>query len=350
MNPSPIDHPTLRRALLAWYDANARDLPWRGVRDPYAIWVSEVMSQQTRIETVRAYYERWMVAFPSVAALADAAEDDVMAQWAGLGYYRRARGLHEAARQIVERHGGAVPETSEALRELPGVGDYTSAAVASIAFGEAVPAIDGNVTRVASRLRVIGGEPHRAAFRRAVREVAETLVDPARPGDSNQAMMELGATVCTPRNPDCERCPIAQGCRARLAGVIEQYPPPARRPAPRPESRSAVVMWDGDEVLIRRRDGSGLLAGTWEFPTVDEDADVSAVASRYLDVAHLRRVSEVEHVFSHIRMTYRVHVASGRRLASNGEESAKWIGATRLDDVALSVAMRKVFAVARDDG
>ena len=230
--------PAFRRALLDHFDGTRRALPWRSERTPYRVMVSEFMLQQTRVEAVIPYYERWLRRFPGWEALADAGEDEVLRAWTGLGYYRRARNLHRAARIVRERYGGELPEDSEALKRLPGVGEYTAGAVASIAFGRAVPAVDGNVKRVLCRLFDL--EAPTAA---RLREKAAALVDPGRPGDFNEALMELGATVCTPRSPGCGGCPVRGWCRARAAGTVAERP--ARRPrgkVPRVEHVAVVVV------------------------------------------------------------------------------------------------------------
>jgi A/G-specific adenine glycosylase len=276
MKATPVERSTLdddtrrelRNALLAHYDRHARELPWRRDANPYRVLVSEIMLQQTRVETVKGYYDAWLDRFPTVEALAGASEDDVLKAWEGLGYYRRARNLLRAARQVREEWGGDVPSAYDDLRTLPGVGEYTAGAVASIAFGEAVPAVDGNVKRVLSRL-----------FDRArptvkwLREVAADLVDPGRPGDWNQALMELGATVCTPRSPRCSVCPLGRHCAARAHGT--QPARPERGPArsvPSVEIALAVPHLDGRVLLVRRPDG-GLLGGMWAFPERELDPE-----------------------------------------------------------------------------
>ncbi|MBC7172514.1 MAG: A/G-specific adenine glycosylase, partial [Polyangiaceae bacterium] len=210
---------SIRSALLEWFDRAQRDLPWRRTLDPYAIWVSEVMLQQTRVETVIPYYERFLTRFPTPAALAEAEEDAVLAAWSGLGYYRRARMLHAGAREVVATYGGAVPEAREARLALPGVGRYTAGAIGSIAFGKPEPIVDGNVARVLSRVRFIETPPGRADTERRLWDEAERLVYGERPGALNQALMELGATVCTPSSPRCTECPIARACAARSKGA-----------------------------------------------------------------------------------------------------------------------------------
>ena len=253
--------------LLAWFDAHKRELPWRGVGDPYAVWISEVMLQQTRAGTVVPYYRRWMRRFPDVDALADADLEEVLRVWRGLGYYARARNAHRCARRVRDEWGGVFPRSAAELGTLPGIGPYTAAAVASIAFGEAVPAVDGNVRRVVARLFDLP-DPSPAK----ARDLAGSLMDTARPGDFNEAMMELGATVCTPRSPSCGACPVAAGCRALAAGTV------AERPARRTRRAGPTRTWDvrvavspRGRTLVVRRPPDGLLGGMWEFPAVEVD-------------------------------------------------------------------------------
>jgi A/G-specific adenine glycosylase len=240
------------RRLLAWYRRNRRDLPWRRTKDPYAIWVSEIMLQQTRVVAAIPYYERFLARFPDVHALARARIDDVLALWSGLGYYRRARHLHEAAR-IVAREG--FPRAEAGWRELPGIGPYAAAAISSIAFGETAAAVDGNVVRVLSRLHATTGP---------VRELAQAWLPRSAPGDFNQAVMELGATVCTPRAPLCPRCPLSSSCKGRADPL--RYPEPKRRPAITEERLSVALVVRGGKVQLRRRPEGGLLGGMWELP------------------------------------------------------------------------------------
>jgi A/G-specific adenine glycosylase len=265
--------PQIRRLLLSAYDAGKRDLPWRGETDPYRIWVSEVMLQQTRVETVIPYYGKWLKRFPDLEALAAAEEDDVLRVWQGLGYYSRARRLHQGARVVRERFDGVLPEQSEDLRTLPGVGEYTAGAVASIAFGEVVPAVDGNVRRVLARLFDL-----RDPKPSLLRSLAQRLVDPERPGEFNQALMELGALTCTPRAPRCEECPLALECLALERGTVAERPPARARKAV-PEVAMVVLVavagepGEGPWFLLRKRSEEGLLAGMWEFPGLELPSD-----------------------------------------------------------------------------
>ena len=324
-----------RGALLDWYRKSRRDLPWRRTRDPYAIWISEAMLQQTRVETVIPYYERFLARFPSVAALATADADDVMSAWAGLGYYSRARNLQAAARAIVERHAGALPADAEALRALPGIGRYTAGAVASIAFDRPEPVVDGNVARVLARLLEIRDDvKSRAVQERLWRAAADLARGPA-PGDLNQALMELGARICTPRRPRCGECPLARPCRARRSGDPEALPRrAARRDVPRVDAVAVLVVRRGRALFVRRPP-AGLLGGLWELPGAElapgEEPTAGlrrAVRERVgLRVTGARPVGAVEHAFSHRRLrlhVFRCQTARGRvRLA--GFDAHRWL-------------------------
>ncbi|HTZ88732.1 MAG TPA: A/G-specific adenine glycosylase [Alloacidobacterium sp.] len=271
LNFTTVQQRHFRRLLLAWFDAHARDLPWRRTADPYAIWVSEVMLQQTRVNAVLDHYARFMARFPTIQALAAAKEPDVLAIWSGLGYYRRARMLHQAAKVVANQLAGALPETAEALRKLPGIGAYTSAAIASIAFGAPVTAVDGNVERVVLRLSGMEAAAN-GSLNRTVHETAWTLLDPGRPGDFNQAMMELGATTCLPKNPLCLECPVLTLCRTR-----GEHPTMKR-----PKMRSKPVYFallerkkrkNCTEILLEQRpQDASLMAGMWELPHLEATA------------------------------------------------------------------------------
>jgi len=247
---SDRDDAARRAALLRWYRVHHRDLPWRRTRDPYAIWVSEIMLQQTRVETVIPFFERFLARFPTVGALARARETAVLTAWSGLGYYRRARNLHRGARLVVREHAGAVPQSLDGLRALPGIGAYTAAAIASIAFGVPAAAVDGNVVRVIARWDGRKGRRDDPALRRAVTARAEALAPGPRPGDWTQALMELGATVCLARDPLCERCPVERWCRARRSGRPDRYPEAAGLQTPRKEHRVMLLVRRGRRVLL----------------------------------------------------------------------------------------------------
>jgi A/G-specific adenine glycosylase len=367
---SPEDVASFRLVLLDFYDAHGRALPWRSSRDPYAILVSEMMAQQTRVETVIPYYRRWLDRFPTVEALALAPEDDVLKAWEGLGYYSRARNLHRAAKVVREEHDGRLPDTVSALRDLPGIGPYTAGAVASIAFSRAEPAVDGNVRRVYARLfDQASPSPHE------VTRWATEVVDPGRPGDFNQALMELGATVCVPRRPSCHACPVAIRCRALAEGTVELRPRPKKRAAVRRELRQVVVLLRGGEVpevLMTRRPGEGLLAGLWEFPSrliepLGDPGDWIGEMTRELDLrAHVEPpLPEVSHLFTHLHVTYRpalvlVNPADDRAIearddrrrgpASGARDQGieRWVPLDDLGGLAVPTAQRRIAELARD--
>jgi A/G-specific adenine glycosylase len=302
------------RQLLAWYDANARDLPWRENRDPYRVWLSEIMLQQTRVAAMLEHYRRFLKKFPSLQKLAAARESSVLAVWSGLGYYRRARMLHAAARVVVKEHGGAFPNTSAGLRALPGIGRYTAAAMASIAFQEPVAVVDGNVERLVSRLAGahLSGEP--------AWKSAEMLLDPSRPGDFNQAMMELGATVCLPRQPRCLLCPVANLCRTR--GEL-----PAARPVPKQRKRTIcfALARQGERVLLAQRSKQeSLMPGFWELPQISMRK--GQVAS--FSVRHSITVTD-----------YTVQVVEVGR---PGRLQGTWVPISRLSSLPLTGLARKI--------
>lgn len=356
MTPPPNRVRSLRRRLLDFFDRERRDLPWRRETDPYRVWVSEVMLQQTRVETVVPYYERWLACFPTVEALAAADRDQVLAEWAGLGYYSRARNLHDAARVVRDRLGGEVPDTAEGLKALPGVGPYVSGAVASIAFGRAEPAVDGNARRVLARLFDLG-----APGDRELRELAARLVPPTRPGDFNQALMELGATVCAPRSPACGACPVDDLCLARARGTALERPGPRRRSAvPAFEIGTAVVVSPAGRALVARRPEDGLLGGMWEFPGLPAAAGeppvrAAARAARTLlgrVLRPARLLDHVDHLFSHRRHAYHAVLFRTRREtapAGTGQwTAAEWTAPDDLSARGLPAAQRRIAAALED--
>ena len=326
---------TLRGQLLGWYRRHRRDLPWRRTRDPWAIWVSEAMLQQTRVETVVPYYERFLHRFPDVESLATADLEDVLGLWAGLGYYSRARNLHGAARQVMERFRGRIPGTAEALRTLPGVGRYTAGALASIAFDRPEPVVDGNVARVLARLHGIREDLARPAVQARLWQEAGRLARGRHPGDLNQALMELGARVCTPRQPDCAACPVASACRARREGALDAIPRPRRRPTPRRVRAVAALVTRGGRVLAVRRAASGLFGGLWELPGSEIGMrERPAVALRPalaratgLALEDVESLGVVTHLLTHRSIethVFRARAASGRlRLA--GYAAHRWV-------------------------
>ncbi|MCB9595535.1 MAG: A/G-specific adenine glycosylase [Sandaracinaceae bacterium] len=328
-----------RAALVAWYDAEKRSLPWRETRDPYAIWVSEIMLQQTRVDTVIPYFERFLERFPSPRALAEASEDEVLGAWSGLGYYRRARWLHAGVREVVARYGGEVPEDPEARRALPGVGRYTAGAIGSIAFGKAEPVVDGNVARVLARLHGIATPLGRADTERALWSRAEALVEGPRPGDLNQAVMELGATVCSPRAPRCEACPVASECVARRDGRTAELPAPKARKKPVDAPRVAVVATRRGAVALVKRDGP-LFGGLWELPLA-EGAGRTAAREALREAGVSARIGEepvaaLEHVLSHRRLLVEVWRATAAKAPD-----ARWVEPAELGEVGTSTLTRR---------
>lgn len=257
---------TITCRLLDWYDDNQRRLPWRGQAEPYAIWVSEIMLQQTQVETVIPYFERWMKRFPTLADLAKASQQEVLQVWEGLGYYSRARNLHRAAQQVMDEYGGEIPADRHKLESLAGIGRYTAGAIASIAFQQDEAVLDGNVRRVFSRLFDITLTPTSSAGNRLLWNLARQYLPPGNAENYNQALMDLGALICTPHQPACERCPLEDLCQARALGVQEERPVAKVRPAIPHHTVTAAIIWREGRVLITRRPPQGLLGGMWEFP------------------------------------------------------------------------------------
>jgi A/G-specific adenine glycosylase len=330
--PSPARRAGLRRRLLAWWDAGHRDLPWRFPQhgaDPYRVWLAEVMLQQTRVETAVPYYRRFVARWPTLPALAAAADHEVLAAWSGLGYYARCRNLLAAARAALARHGG-LPASVEALAELPGLGPYTVGAVASIAFAIPAAAVDGNVSRVLSRLHAVPGDPRSPEVKRRVAALAAALVDPMRPGDWNQALMELGATVCAPRRPDCAACPFAAACLARKEGKTAEIPARAPRPRPVHLAWALVRVERGGRLLLARAPERGLFAGTWGLPglAVPEGEDPAGfLRRRAMPDLGLRleigaELASVTRLLTHRRLELRVH--AGTLVGRPPVDASRW--------------------------
>ena len=289
--------------LLAWYDQHARTLPWRGIHDPYRTWVSETMLQQTRVETVMGYYARFLERFPTVADLAAAPEDDVLKMWEGLGYYSRARNLHKGAKQVMAEFGGKIPADVEQLRKISGIGPYTAGAIASIAFDQPVPAVDGNVIRVVSRLRGIRENVGIPSVRRALEGEAASLVPQLRPGDFNQALMDLGSAICTPGTPSCEKCPLRDECDAYAAGDAEDLPVLPRKNPPKVIDYAVCLIFSGDRVLMRQRT-EAMLKGLWVFPMAEGKYTLRQVPAAVKKLTKLaakdvQSAGEAKHVFTH---------------------------------------------------
>ena len=337
----------IRQKLLGWYDEAARNLPWRHTRDPYAIWVSEVMLQQTRVETVIPYYQRFLESFPTPSALAEADEDAVLSHWSGLGYYRRARLLHAGVREVVAQYGGKVPEEADARRGLPGIGRYTAGAIGSIAFGEEEPVVDGNVSRVLARLFRIDTPIGAQVTTKRLWKEAARLVPGERPGAFNQAMMELGATICTPKQPRCESCPVARECEAYAHREVNTLPVARKRKAPKALQLSAVVATRGRgadrEVWLVKRE-QPLFGGLWAVPMGEESPRAALTEAGLQARVRTEPVGRVEHVLTHRRLWVDVYRASAVR----GEESKtrRRFSNADLDRVGVSTLTKKVLASA----
>lgn len=329
--------PDLRRRLLRWYDANRRDLPWRRSCDPYTIWVSEIMLQQTRVAAVIDRFNAFMARFPTVDGLAQAAEQDVLALWSGLGYYRRARMLHQAAQQVARDRGGVMPDSASELRRLPGIGAYTAAAIASIAHGEAVAVVDGNVERVVCRLA--GWDAiKKAALRGKVDDLAARLLDPSRPGDFNQAMMELGATVCLPRNPKCALCPIVDACATRGEHKTARRAPMHMRDAAYALCVRSVRSRNSAVLLEQRPASETVMPGLWQLPEL-----------RHPEIPADELAMAVRHAI--MQVNYRVRIRSVKEpevsaLTHKGGRR-RWVPAGELREMALTGLARKVLSRAK---
>jgi A/G-specific adenine glycosylase len=363
LTESPAFDRAAGQALLHWYETERRDLPWRRTQDPYRILVSEIMLQQTRVETVIPRYERFLQRFPDLQALAGADLDEVLAEWAGLGYYRRARALHAAAQAIVGAGDGSFPRTYDELRALPGIGDYTAAAVAAIAFKQPHVGIDGNVNRVLCRHFGIADLPSRASVRRQLRQAAETLLTDHPPGDVTQALIELGARVCTPRSPSCAACPIGGRCVAYAEGLQEALPV-RRRQRIEEVFEAAAVFEDQGRFLLVRGQRPGVLQDMWEFPTLDSRLRAgtglsepgAAQPGTLADdlIAHLRRlglgrvtlheIGEIRHGITNRRITCTVYRVTATDLPAEAD-GRRWLTAEESLGLPLAASAAKTLVL-----
>lgn len=364
MAPTPGDEETkdlvaTGQRLLDWYERHRRDLPWRRSHDPYAIWVAEIMLQQTRVETATDYFERFLTRFPSIHALASAPLDDVLKAWEGLGYYARARNLHKAARHLVQERGGCVPDTIEGLLLLPGVGAYTAAAIASIAFDQDVIALDGNLKRVLCRMFAIDDDPGRPNTERTLETLGLAMLPPGQASQFNQALMDLGTMICTPANPRCLLCPLMDGCRARREGIQNDLPIRATRTSRPQRDVTAGVIWDGNgHFLITQRPLDGMLGGLWEFPGGKRKPgeDLAACLQREIqeELAIEIQINDllctVEHSFTHFHML--LYVFECRWLQGKpqclGCTDLRWVTLDQLDTFAFPVADQRIIAYLRE--
>lgn len=336
--------------LLAWYDSQKRDLPWRINRDPYRVWVSEIMLQQTRVETVKPYYQNFMEKFPTVEALADAPEEEVLKAWEGLGYYSRARNLQAAAREVKITYGGVIPDEPEKISKLKGIGPYTAGAILSIAYEKPEPAVDGNVMRVFSRLLLMEDDIAKPATRVKMEHLVRQTIPQGRAGDFNQALMELGALICLPRSPHCLTCPVFDYCLARKEGVQEELPVKGKAKPPRPVNLLVAVVLRGDQVLINKRPEQGLLAGMWEFPMVEADPKVweeerltESLHSRFgIEAEVTGQLAHIQHTFSHLHWNLDVYLCRYLDEAEELPPTARFVSWEQIAEYAFPVAHNKI--------
>jgi A/G-specific adenine glycosylase len=354
--PSPLETPRartlLRKRLLNWFDSHRRELPWRRDRDPYRIWVSEVMLQQTQAGAVIPYFERFLLAFPTIADLAAADQQAVLRMWEGLGYYRRARDLHEAARRLVADYGGRIPDDPERLAGLPGFGRYTRNAVLSQAFDRRMPILEANSQRVLSRLYGRTEDPRQGPARAFLWEKAEALLPMRRAGDFNQALMELGALVCSPTAPRCSACPASAFCTAHQQGIQDAIPPRSRRLAIVAVEEAAIVVWKKQSVLIAQRPASGRWAGMWEFPHGPKEAGEAHEQAAVRLLAELTGVeaaigselTTLRHGITRYRITMTCFEATFRtgKFRSSFYQSSRWVAPNQLASFPVSAPQRRL--------
>ncbi len=313
------------RKLLTWYDENRRDLPWRQTRDPYCIWLSEIMLQQTRVEAVKPYYHQFLQACPHVEALAIIPEEYLLKLWEGLGYYSRARNLQRAARVVLEQHGGQIPDTYDELLTLPGVGDYTAGAIASIAFHRRVPAIDGNVLRVLARLQASRENILLPETKKRWRAALSSLI-PSRAGDFNQALIELGATVCVPNGEaKCQLCPFLGTCRAQREGCVDELPVRSAKKPRRVEEKTVLILTDGRRTALSKRPEKGLLAGLYELPNFLGHLTLAQVQARLneegIPFSEIRPLEDAKHIFTHIEWHMKAYLVQVSKDFRSGSET-----------------------------
>lgn len=353
--------PDLQHALVSWFEAHKADLPWRRTKDPYAIWLSEIMLQQTQVTTVIPYFEQFIARFPDVSTLAAAPIDDVLKAWEGLGYYSRARNIYRAAQMIVREFEGQFPKTVHDLQRLPGVGRYTAGAVASLAYGLDVSAVDGNVIRILTRVFDIADDIGQADTKNALWELAERLVPAGQAGPWNEGLMELGRTVCTPTSPNCTACPIVDFCEAERLGVQSQRPvKQPRRKVPHFDVTAAVIRGSDGKLLIAQRPADGMLGGLWEFPggkrkpheTLPDCLRREIDEELGIEIRVGSQIGTVRHGYSHFRITlyaFECQVVAGKPQAIGVADWA-WVTLDEIDRYAFPVTDQKIIGMLRDGG
>lgn len=337
MKNSTNSHPKLSDMvfpLLQWYDCHARILPWRENPVPYAVWISEIMLQQTRVEAVKPFFDRWMAALPDLSCLVNASEAQVLKLWEGLGYYSRVRNIHKASKQIMEKHDGALPASYECLLSLPGIGEYTAGAIGSIAFQLPVPCVDGNVLRVVTRITMEDGDITATATKRMLTEQVREIIPKDRPGDFNQAMMELGATICLPSGPPkCEICPISFLCEAHQQNRMTEFPIKAIKKPRKIEEKTILILICGNKVALRKRPETGLLAGLWEFPSIQGTVSLEEIRKQLcmwgFCLTLMTKLNSTKHIFTHIEWKMTGYLAflekSEGSLIHTGTPDFQWI-------------------------
>ncbi len=335
--------PNLRKKLMAWYRENARDLPWRRTRDPYSIWISEIMLQQTQVITVIPYYQRWLNNFPDVHSLADAKSDHVMSLWAGLGYYRRARMLHAAAQDVVKNFEGKIPNTVEGLTKLPGIGRYTAGAIASIAFDQAVPIVDGNVIRILTRIFAYPKDISKPKNLEEIWNLAEKLVSGKNPGTFNQAMMELGALICLPQNPDCPSCPVKTLCTAYKMKSQENFPVKSAKQQITALETAALILKKQSKILCIKQPADGRWGGMWMFPHWENQKSML----RELRVSHsdLSQRLTINHTFTRYKIKLKVYEYQQTPKGPLGffkDKEFQWLKCAELDQYAFPAPHKKI--------
>jgi A/G-specific adenine glycosylase len=337
--------------LVTWFLDNQRELPWRESKDPYRVWVSEIMLQQTRVDTVIPYYQAFMREFPTLEALANAEEDRILKAWEGLGYYSRVRNLQTAVREVVEKYEGTVPETRKEISSLKGVGPYTAGAILSIAYGKPEPAVDGNVMRVLSRIFLIEEDIAKPKTRKVFEDILYDLVSKEDPSSFNQGLMELGALICTPTSPGCLLCPVREHCKANHKGVQAELPIKSKKKKQTAKEMAAVVLWnENNEVLIEKRPETGLLARLWQFPNIETNGTagqreklIEVMDTEYkMDVQVGEVIQKVEHVFSHLIWNITVYKAKIAGRPDLVEETRKWVQPDEIEQFAFPVSHQKI--------
>ena len=346
-------HEKINRTIIEWYKHNGRDLPWRHTKHPYPIWVSEVMLQQTQVHTVIPYYHRFLKKFPTIRSLANASGQEILKVWENLGYYARARHLHEAAKKILTHHGGEMPGTLSDLLNLPGIGRYTAAAILCFAFGKRIPAVDGNVRRIVSRLHAIQSPSTQKGIEKHIHELTEALIPEKNPGDFMQALMDLGSKICTPQNPDCKHCPLNTSCMALREGLQEKIPVTKKRPPlPHKHVMAGLIVDQMGRFIIVRRFNQGLLGGLWKFPGGEKKQGETKKGALKrtireeigIQVAVHETVSSIKHAFTHFRITLHAFHCQRIRGTLRSLECADlaWVSLEDIHQYPFSKADRKI--------